>query len=146
MNFNEGSHGFLAQRCMNKAGRYVVVTEYGERSRRGVIMIPEGSDGDGWKSLVECFQEVVDHLGRSRKGQVFAGIGGHREGVSFADAVNLAPSAVISGFLNSRPAVTVAGSKKWLRADKIKSHAVQAYWVPEWRGRCGPCEEGSCMF
>lgn len=55
MKFNEGSHGFLAQRCKTNARRYFAVAEYGERSRRGVIMISEGRGGVRWKSLEDCF-------------------------------------------------------------------------------------------
>lgn len=125
MKFNEGLRGFLAQRCKNKAVRYVAVAEYGERSRRGVIIIPEGRGGVGWKALEDCFQEVVDHLGRSRNGRVTVEDGGRREGVSFVDVVKGGPLLALSSPLFSRLFVSVTGGKKWSRAEKMKSHTDQ---------------------
>ncbi|KAB1201117.1 hypothetical protein CJ030_MR0G005030 [Morella rubra] len=89
LKFNEGSRAFLAQRCANKSGRYVVVIEFGEGRRRGVVMVLEGRGGAGWKALAECFQGVVDHLGSVGKRHGSAGAVGWREGVSFVEVVKL---------------------------------------------------------
>ncbi|KAB1210183.1 UBX domain-containing protein 1 [Morella rubra] len=45
---NDVARAFLAQRCANKAGRYVAIAEFGEGRRRGVVMVPEGKGGGCW--------------------------------------------------------------------------------------------------
>lgn len=58
--FSESSRAFLVQRCANSRGRYLVIAQYGERRRRGVVMVPEGVNGRGWASMSHVFQRVVD--------------------------------------------------------------------------------------
>lgn len=36
-----------------------MIAQYGERRRKGVVMIPEGANGEGWKSVLQVFQAVV---------------------------------------------------------------------------------------
>ncbi|KAB1206533.1 hypothetical protein CJ030_MR7G000011 [Morella rubra] len=89
---NDYSQALLAQRCVNKAGRYVAILEYGEGRRRGVVMVPEGKGGEGWRLLTGVFQEVVDHLSRVNGGKVGQRVSGHQElrgGLSFAGAVKM---------------------------------------------------------
>ncbi|KAB1206137.1 hypothetical protein CJ030_MR7G014282 [Morella rubra] len=75
---NDYSQALLAQRCVNKAGRYVAILEYGEGRRRGVVMVPEGKGGEGWRLLTGVFQEVVDHLSRVNGGKVGQRVSGHQ--------------------------------------------------------------------
>ncbi|KAB1215950.1 putative ADP-ribosylation factor GTPase-activating protein AGD8 [Morella rubra] len=85
--FNEASRGFLAQRCSNKAGRYVAVAEFGGGRRKGVVMILEGKEGAGWKELADVFQEVVSHLSQPKRGREGSyGVGVCKE-VSLVDVV-----------------------------------------------------------
>lgn len=53
--FKEAFHAFLAQRCSNKFGKYVAIAEYSEGCWRGVVMVPEGKLGSGWKVLARIF-------------------------------------------------------------------------------------------
>ncbi|CAA2970300.1 Hypothetical predicted protein [Olea europaea subsp. europaea] len=58
--FNESSRAFLAQRCVNHRGRYLMIAQYEERRPKGVVMISEGANGEGWASVLQVFQAVVD--------------------------------------------------------------------------------------
>ncbi|KAF5466327.1 hypothetical protein F2P56_016265, partial [Juglans regia] len=57
----EGGCCYLAQKCYNSRGYYLVVAEYKEGGRRSLILIPEGQEGRGWRrvkeALVECVEE-----------------------------------------------------------------------------------------
>ncbi|KAB1216039.1 hypothetical protein CJ030_MR4G022480 [Morella rubra] len=44
-------------------------SEFGGGRRKGVMMIPEGKGGSGWKDLAAVFQEVVSHLGMHKSGR-----------------------------------------------------------------------------
>ncbi|KAB1221118.1 Mediator of RNA polymerase II transcription subunit 25 [Morella rubra] len=57
--FTESRHGFLAQRCCNKGGRYIAVVEYGGRRKLGAVLVPEGKHGHGWQILNRVFLEAV---------------------------------------------------------------------------------------
>jgi hypothetical protein len=46
-----GFRGIFFQRCANKHGHFLVVEDYGV-GRRGLILVPEGRKGEGWKSFV----------------------------------------------------------------------------------------------
>ncbi|KAB1204015.1 Ribosome-binding ATPase YchF [Morella rubra] len=83
----------ILQRCANKAGRYVAIAEFGEGRRRGVVLIPEGKGGEGWRLLAGVFQEVVDYLRSGKvitgnKGKHLSGREGLKGGLSFAEVVN----------------------------------------------------------
>lgn len=58
--FNGSSRTFLAQRCANSRGGYLIIAHYGERSWRGVVMVPEGANGEGWASISHVFLRFVD--------------------------------------------------------------------------------------
>ncbi|KAB1209363.1 hypothetical protein CJ030_MR6G016534 [Morella rubra] len=60
LKFNEASRAFLAQRCSNKASRFVAISQYGEGHRRGVVMIHEDKEGAGRKELAGIFQVAVN--------------------------------------------------------------------------------------
>lgn len=49
--FNESGHGFLAQRCLNKGGRYVAIVEYIGGQKVGAVMVPKGRFAYGWQIL-----------------------------------------------------------------------------------------------
>ncbi len=42
---------FILQKNKNDRGRYVSVTEYGAKSRKGSVVIPEGHDRWGWRGF-----------------------------------------------------------------------------------------------
>lgn len=92
-----------------------------------MIIIPEGHVGRGWKRLADCFQEVVDYLSRSRKGNNSSGGVGQRSGVSFADAIKKKPSLVFSGKLDSKVGcelnVAEGSDDLILHAKKKEKHA-----------------------
>jgi hypothetical protein len=46
-----GFPALLAQQCSNKHGRFLVVEELGGGRRRGLILVPEGKNGEGWKTF-----------------------------------------------------------------------------------------------
>jgi hypothetical protein len=50
--FREGSKVLIVRRGGNAAGRFLEVAVYGAGGQRGIIFIPEGRDGRGWKSFV----------------------------------------------------------------------------------------------
>lgn len=91
-------------------------------------MIRKGKEV-GWKMLVVCFQEVVDHLGKLRCGKNFAGGAGQRKGVSFTNAVKTGLSLVVSGHhaLKVGDDVSDACGKMISHAKKMDMHALQAY-------------------
>jgi hypothetical protein len=49
--FKEGSKLLIAQRGENKAGRFLEAAAYGLGGRRGLILIPEGRGGWGWRKF-----------------------------------------------------------------------------------------------
>lgn len=49
----EGYRSYLAQKCSNNRGCYLVVLEYREGGRRSFVLIPEGKEGRGWKRMKE---------------------------------------------------------------------------------------------
>lgn len=55
----EGSQSFLAQRCSNGRGRYIVVVEYGSGGRRNSVIVPEEKDGSGWRKMREALWELL---------------------------------------------------------------------------------------
>lgn len=129
LKFNEASRVFLAQRCGNKAGRYVSIVEYGEGCRRRVITVPKGIEGKGWNTLAECFQAVVDFLGISRKGS-FSSRDTGRSGVSFADVVKKKPPPVSLGKvylkLGGKSKIAVGSNVSFSHVEKKVKHAKQA--------------------
>jgi hypothetical protein len=50
--FREGSKVLIFRQGGNAAGRFLEVAVYGVGGRRGIIFIPEGRDGRGWRSFV----------------------------------------------------------------------------------------------
>jgi hypothetical protein len=50
--FREGSKVLIVRRGGNAVGRFLEVAVYGAGGRRGIIFIPEGRDGRGWRSFV----------------------------------------------------------------------------------------------
>ncbi|KAB1204827.1 hypothetical protein CJ030_MR8G007181 [Morella rubra] len=93
--YNEASRAFLAQRCSNKAGRYVAIAEFGGGRRKGVVMIPEGKEGSGWKDLATVFQEVVFHFGQLNSSR--GGYSRVRKEFSFAEVAKRGLQGASSG-------------------------------------------------
>ncbi len=50
--FHEGDTVFIVQRCSNHKGHYILVQETHKGGRRGLIIIPEGWNGGGWRGFV----------------------------------------------------------------------------------------------
>lgn len=127
---NDMHCAFLAQRCANEAGRYVSIVQYGEGRRRGVIVVPEGVGGEGWRLLAGLFQEVVEHLGRIKEGRNGKKIAGQvwlRGGHSFAEVVKEGKSLVVAGKQALVDAcVGGKGKKVALTLQTQKKHADQA--------------------
>ncbi|KAB1203319.1 hypothetical protein CJ030_MR8G012801 [Morella rubra] len=84
--FNESSRGFLAQRCLNKGGRYAVIVEYGGRRKVGAVMVPEGKNGHGWQILNRVFLDVVSFFRSSSRAVKSQGSSSIRKGVTYAVA------------------------------------------------------------
>ncbi|KAB1207900.1 hypothetical protein CJ030_MR7G024262 [Morella rubra] len=85
--FNESGCGFLAQRCLNKGGRYVAIVEYGGGRKVGAVMVPEGRYAHGWQILNCVFQEAVSHFGSLQSQVAPLRSPSTRPKVSFSDAV-----------------------------------------------------------
>lgn len=83
--FKESSRAFLAQRCANKRGRFLMIAQYRERHRKGVVMVPEGANGEGWASISRVFQAVVNSLVSSDKAKRRIVVDKRRSGVTYAD-------------------------------------------------------------
>jgi hypothetical protein len=83
--FDESSRAFLAQRCANKRGRFLMIAQYGDRRRKGVVMVPEGANGEGWASISRVFQAVVDSLVSRDKAKQRISVEKRRSGVTYAD-------------------------------------------------------------
>jgi hypothetical protein len=49
--FREGSKLLIARRGENKVGRFLEAAAYGLGGRRGLILIPEGRGGWGWRKF-----------------------------------------------------------------------------------------------
>ncbi|KAG7943367.1 hypothetical protein I3843_15G034500 [Carya illinoinensis] len=62
----EGYRRFLAQRCANDRGRYIVVSVYRGDGKKNSIFIPEGEGGSGWRRMREVLEEsVMEGKGRA---------------------------------------------------------------------------------
>jgi hypothetical protein len=67
--FREGSKVLIVRLGGNAAGRFLEVAVYGVGGRRGIIFIPKGCDGRGWRSFVldlgkiSAFLKVLLRLG-----------------------------------------------------------------------------------
>jgi hypothetical protein len=60
--FREGSKVLIARRGGNAAGRFLEVAVYGVGGRRGIIYIPEGRDGRGWRTFVSVLDKISAFL------------------------------------------------------------------------------------
>lgn len=60
--FREGSKVLIARRGGNAAGRFLEVAVYGVGGRRGIIYIPEGRDGRGWRTFVTVLDKISGFL------------------------------------------------------------------------------------
>lgn len=89
--FNKSSRAFLAQKCSNKNGSYVVLAEFGERRRFGAVMIPKGRSREGWQSFAMVCEELISVLGELRRKRVRLVDSVIRQGVSFAQMVRSSP-------------------------------------------------------
>ncbi|KAF5474640.1 hypothetical protein F2P56_006523 [Juglans regia] len=52
-----GFSSLIAQRCVNRRGRFLEISEYNQGGRRNVICIPEGDNGGGWRKMREKLKE-----------------------------------------------------------------------------------------
>jgi hypothetical protein len=50
------------QKRMNKYGKYMEITEFGQGGRRGFIVIPEGSESQGWRQCISQLGRLLKHL------------------------------------------------------------------------------------
>lgn len=55
----DGNKAFIAQRCFNRFGWYLEVIQYVVGGPRGLIVIPEGREGRGWRSFAAELRKVV---------------------------------------------------------------------------------------
>jgi hypothetical protein len=55
-----GSKAFIAQRLVNKLGRYMAVAEYGGGGWRGFVVISEARGGQGWPGFVLKLWKVLE--------------------------------------------------------------------------------------
>jgi hypothetical protein len=55
----EGNKAFIAQKSSNRAGRFVEIAEYRVGGRRGLIVVPKGRQGRGWKLFAAELGKVV---------------------------------------------------------------------------------------
>jgi hypothetical protein len=60
--FREGSKVIIARRGGNAAERFLEVAVYGVGGRRGIIYIPKGRDGRGWRSFVFVLEKISAFL------------------------------------------------------------------------------------
>lgn len=49
-----GSTAYIAQRCSNRHGRYLVLAKYSSGGQRGFIVLLEGQERQGWKECAFC--------------------------------------------------------------------------------------------
>lgn len=85
--FNKSSRAFWAQRCVNNCGRYLTIAQYGEGHQKGVVMVPEGSNREGWATISRVFQEEVDLFvvgDKVKRRTVNEGI---RQGMTYAEVM-----------------------------------------------------------
>jgi hypothetical protein len=61
----EEHKAFIAHRVANRAGHFLELVEYAVGGRRGLIVIPEGSEGQGWRLFSIEMRKVVDFFGSS---------------------------------------------------------------------------------
>lgn len=87
--FNESSPAFLAQRCLNIRGRYVVVAEYREGCKRDAVMVPKGKSSAEWRSMLKLCEELIHVLGESRRQKATAASSLFCNGVSFAKVMQV---------------------------------------------------------
>jgi hypothetical protein len=74
-----------------------MIAQYGERRRKGVVMVPEGVNGEGWASFSRAFQAVVNSFvaddkakrrivdDRRRQGKTYAGVVANSQGLQNVD-------------------------------------------------------------
>ncbi len=55
----DGNNAFIAQKCSNRSDQYLEVMEYAMGGCRGLIVIPEGREGRGWRSFPAELRKVV---------------------------------------------------------------------------------------
>lgn len=59
--FNQSFQAFSAQCCtITTHSRYLMIAQYEERRWKGVVMVPEDANGEGWISIFQVFQAVID--------------------------------------------------------------------------------------
>jgi hypothetical protein len=61
----EGNKAFLAERGANRSRRFIELPEYAMGGRRGLIVIPEGCEGQGWRIFAAEMRKVVALFGSS---------------------------------------------------------------------------------
>jgi hypothetical protein len=133
--FREGSKVLIVRRGGNAAGRFLEVAVYGVGGRRGIIFIPEGRDGRGWRSFVleldkiSAFLKVPLRFGVGRHATVLEtrrkgddAIGGYDAGDPsralskdgapfFAAALRSGPGRLEAERTLSQPAIPLAEDK-----------------------------------
>ncbi|KAB1222897.1 hypothetical protein CJ030_MR2G013613 [Morella rubra] len=109
--FNEPPRAYLDQLCSNQCGRYVALAEFGDRRRRGAVMIPEGSSSAGWQAFALLCEEVILAIGELKRRKKGPGASSVRPGISFANVAQTGlPETKEVGKSESRKASVDVGS------------------------------------
>lgn len=113
LKFNDSSHAFLAQRCSNRNGCYVVLAKFGERRQRRAVMIPQGQSNAGWQAFLQMCEELISVIGVLRHKKLGHGNSQIKQGVSFAQMVRAgSPERKVMGEKESHMFYVVDGSLK----------------------------------
>lgn len=65
-------------------GRYMMIAQYGERRRKGVVMVSEEENGDGWASISLVFPAFIDSFVTRDKVKHQIVEEGSRQGMTYA--------------------------------------------------------------
>jgi hypothetical protein len=57
-----GNKAFIALHCSNKHGCFLAVAEYGGGGRKGLVVIPKGRCGRGWRGFALELQKFLESL------------------------------------------------------------------------------------
>lgn len=60
--YHIGTMALVAHQRSNAFGCYLEIIDYGDRGRRGLIVIPEGMEGRGWKSKSREIKHALSML------------------------------------------------------------------------------------